>query len=106
MCPSPVHFSAPCLCISQPLNGVRDCTHFTCHVRRVEECAGRNADKIVNRKLVQVYTPGTVLDGPMLVRAPAFLPVCAHSALGGVEKVIYVPAAIPNQCKRVLLPTH
>lgn len=61
-------FSAPRLCISLSLNGVHDCTHFTCHMRRVEECAGRNTDKIVNRKLVQVYTPGTVLDGPMLVR--------------------------------------
>ena len=34
---------------------------------RVEEYPGKNADKLVNRRLAQVYTPGTVLDGPMLV---------------------------------------
>lgn len=38
---------------------------------RVEEFKGepKFMDKLVARRLAQVYTPGTVLDGPMLVRA-------------------------------------
>jgi hypothetical protein len=46
------------------------CMLFASHhalMHRVEEYPGKNADKLANRRLAQVYTPGTVLDGPMLV---------------------------------------
>ena len=43
-------------------------TALLCLLRRVEELPRCLGDRILGRKLAQVYTPGTVLDDTMLVR--------------------------------------
>lgn len=40
---------------------------FGLHWCRVEELAGKTADSLVRRELVQLYTPGTLLEETMLV---------------------------------------
>jgi hypothetical protein len=60
---------------------------------RVEEYPGKNADNLVNRRLAQVYTPGTVLDGHMLVSAEAA--ACLWGACTEVleEQLVFVHCA-------------
>jgi hypothetical protein len=40
---------------------------FGLHWCRVEELPGKTADSLVRRELVQLYTPGTLLEETMLV---------------------------------------